>query len=135
MTSYLLDTNHISPLVTIEHPLREKILLHLQAGDEFCITTSALSEFLFGIGSLPRAMRNFKEWERIRYDFKYYNIDPTDAEQAAKLRLTLRKRGWQLGLVDSLIAIIALRNDLTLLTTDKDFQGVPGLKIENWRLP
>jgi predicted nucleic acid-binding protein len=34
--------------------------------------------------------------------------------------------------VDSLIAVIALRNDLTLLTTDGDFKPIPQLKRENW---
>ena len=32
----------------------------------------------------------------------------------------------------SLIAVIALRYDLTLLTTDGDFQAIPGLRLENW---
>lgn len=48
------------------------------------------------------------------------------------LRVQLRKQGWQLGGIDSMVAIIAVRNQLTLLTTDKDFQGVPDLKLENW---
>ncbi len=133
MANYLLDTNHISPLVTIEHPLREKILSHLQSGDVFSIAAPPLNEFLFGIGTLPRARQNLQEWERIKLDFKYYNIDHTDAEQAARLRLALRQRGWQLGTVDSFIAIVALRNDLTLLTTDQDFREVSGLRQENWR--
>lgn len=135
MTEYLLDTNHISPIVTIEHPLRQKILTQLQAGDTFSIATPALSEFLFGIGTLPRAKRNLREWERIKHDFKYYNIGQIDAEQSAKLRLALRQQGWQLGIIDSLIAIIALRNDLVLLTNDKDFTAISNLKQENWRVP
>lgn len=32
----------------------------------------------------------------------------------------------------SLIAAVALRYDLTLLTTDKDFSAIPQLKQENW---
>jgi tRNA(fMet)-specific endonuclease VapC len=135
MTDYLLDTNHLSPLITIEHPLRTKVLKHLQQGDTFAIPTLVLGEFLFGIGMLPRVNQNLSEWERIKQDFIYYVIDETDAIQSAKLRLTLRKQGWQLGLADSLIAVIALRNKLTLLTMDKDFQAVPQLKIENWRIP
>lgn len=49
MAEYLLDTNHVSPLVTLEHPLRDKILARLQAGDIFSIIFPALHEFLFGI--------------------------------------------------------------------------------------
>lgn len=133
MTTYLLDSNHISPLVTIEHPLRAKILSTAANGNVFAIAAPALSEFLFGIGTLTRAKQNLIEWERLKADFRYFNINWTDAEQAAKLRLALRAKGWQLSLVDALIAVIALRNDLILLTTDKDFRAVPNLKQDNWR--
>lgn len=135
MVTYLLDTNHLSPLVTVEHPLRTKVLSQLQSGDTFAITVPALSEFLYGIGTLPRARQSLKEWEYLKSDFIYHNIDSTDAEQAAKLRLALRQRGHQLGIIDALIAVVALRNDFTLLTTDKDFQAVSELSQENWRIP
>jgi predicted nucleic acid-binding protein len=32
-----------------------------------------------------------------------------------------------------MIAVIALRYTLILVTTDQDFAGVPGLQLENWR--
>ncbi len=89
--------------------------------------------FLYGISVLPRVKQNLKEWERIRDDFKYYSIDQIDGEQSAKLRVALRKHGWQLGTIDSLIAVIALRNGLTLLTTDKDFSIISEIRRKNWR--
>jgi len=49
MAGYLLDTNHISPLVTLPHPLRRRVLGSLQAGDTFSIAVPALTEMLFGI--------------------------------------------------------------------------------------
>ncbi|MCB0168190.1 MAG: hypothetical protein KDI79_28435 [Anaerolineae bacterium] len=74
MTDYLLDTNHISPIVTIEHPLRQRILTQLQAGDTFSIPALVLGEFLYGISLLPRATSNLREWERLKDDFVYYSI-------------------------------------------------------------
>jgi tRNA(fMet)-specific endonuclease VapC len=133
MTDYLLDANHLSPIVTIEHPLRQKIITQLQAGDTFSIAAPVLSEFLYGISLLPRAERNLREWERMKADFIYYSIDQNDAEQSARLRLTLRQQGWQLGLIDAMIAVIAVRNNLILLTNDKDFGAIVGLQQENWR--
>jgi predicted nucleic acid-binding protein len=133
MAEYLLDTNHLSPLVTLEHPLRERILLRMQAGDTFSIPSPALNEFLFGISVLPRAKQNLEEWERFKYQFNYYAIDRVSAERSATLRVTLRKRGLQLEALDSLIAIIALRYDLILLTTDKDFHPIPNLRYDSWR--
>lgn len=132
MTAYLLDTNHASPLVTVGHPFRERIFAHHQLGDTFGIAAPALNEFLFGIATLPRSQSNLREWEHMKHEFTFYAVTPEDAEKAFGLRLTLRQRGRQLDLVDSFVAIVALRYALVLLTKDKDFLAVPGLKLENW---
>ncbi len=133
MAEYLLDTNHLSPLVTYGHPLRSRILAHLQQGDIFAVAAPALHEFLFGIALLPRAKQNLQEWRRLKGLFRYYHVDKTVAEEAAELRVHLRRRGRQLEAIDALIAIIALKSGLPLLTTDRDFQAIPQLKTENWR--
>jgi len=69
---------------------------------------------------------------RLKSLFRCHIPDLLDAEEAAGLQVFLRQRGWQLDTVDALIAAVALRHDLTLLTTDRDFQAVPQLRTENW---
>jgi len=132
MANYLLDTNHTSPLVTPSHPLRERILERLDAGDNFAICVPVITERLFGTGMLPRAKQNRIEWERLKPLLPCYIPDETDAELAAELQISLRRRGWQLETVDALIAALASRYNLTLLTSDKDFEAVPKLQYENW---
>jgi predicted nucleic acid-binding protein len=132
MTTYLLDTNHLSPLVTPGHPLQQRITQQHRAGDNFCIAVPALTELLFGIRTLPRAERNLRAWQAISGLFSYYLVEKQDAEGAADLQVVLRRQGWQLGTVDALIAAIALRYGLTLLTTDKDYKAILPLKQENW---
>jgi tRNA(fMet)-specific endonuclease VapC len=132
MTNYLLDTNHLSPLITLTHPLRQRVMQSLRTDDTFAFTVPTLVELRYGLGSLPRASQNLVEWDRLRPDFICYIPDEADAERAARLRLALRRQGWQLETVDALIAAVALRYDLTLLTTDRDFSAVPQLKQENW---
>jgi predicted nucleic acid-binding protein len=132
MATYLLDTNHLSPLVTIDHPLRVKVLRQNQLGDHFAVAAPSLTELLFGIQTVPRAQQNLLEWHRLRPIFLFHQIEPVDAELAATLQLGLRKRGRQLQTVDALIASVVLRYDLILLTTDQDFQAVAGLPQENW---
>ncbi len=132
---YLLDTNHVSPLVTFDHPLRARVLRAIQAGDVFATTVANLVEFLFGISVTPRAARNTREWERLRASIDVYGIGEEDAVRAARLQTSLRRRGWQLNTVDALIAAIALRYDFTLLTSDADFDAVPELKHTNWLAP
>jgi len=62
-------------------------------------------------------------------------LDENDLLDAASLQVLLRRQGRQLHTVDALIATVALRYKLTLLTTDKDFQPVPALVTENWMIP
>jgi tRNA(fMet)-specific endonuclease VapC len=133
MTHFLLDTNHLSPLVTLSHPLRQRVQKQIDAGDSFGIPAPALTEFLFGIGTLPRAGQNQQAWQAVADSFTYYNIERQDAEEAAELRLSLRRIGHQLAAIDARIAVVALRNDLTILTGDGDFSVIPGIKLENWR--
>jgi tRNA(fMet)-specific endonuclease VapC len=132
MTNYLLDSNHVSPLVTLDHPLRKRVLNASQGNDMFALTSVNLAEFLFGIGTLPRAEQNQREWDRLRPTFRVYQVEEMDALESAQIRVFLRRHGRQLGIVDALLAAIALRYDLTLLTTDGDFDAVPDLKCENW---
>lgn len=47
--------------------------------------------------------------------------DRDDHIGAAILRSTCRQAGVQIGTIDALFAQLAIRHDLTLLTTDKDF--------------
>ena len=132
MTSYLLDTNHLSPLVTLSHPLRLQVLQSLETGHTFAITIPVLVEMLYGLALLPRAAQNLVEWSRLRPNFTCYIPDEIDAERAAELQVSLHRRGRQLETVDALIAAVALRYDLTLLTRDQDFVAVPQLQQVNW---
>lgn len=133
MTAYLLDTNHASPLVTLHHPLRQRVLNAIAEGDTFAINVPILAETLFGIRSVPRGVQNHAAWLQLQPQFQCYVPTAEEAERAAELQLNLRKQGRQLATIDALVAITALRYDLTLLTTDKDFDAVPGLRRTNWR--
>jgi tRNA(fMet)-specific endonuclease VapC len=132
VANYLLDTNHASPRVTLSHPLRRRILQSLNDIDNFATCVPVVTETLFGIALLPRANQNLAEWRRLKPLLLCYIPDETDAEFAAELQVSLRRRGWQLETVDALIASVALRYNLILLTTDQDFQAVPQLSQANW---
>jgi predicted nucleic acid-binding protein len=135
MADYLLDTNHAAALVTLSHPLRQRVLLRLQSGDSFAITVPVVAETLYGVGLLPRATHNLAEWARLRPNFVCYIPDEADAESAAALQRSLRRQGRQLETVDAFISVVALRYGLVLLTTDNDFAPVPNLQQENWLIP
>lgn len=133
MAEFVLDANHISPLVVLGHPLRAKVLKRLNDGDTFSIVVPALHEFLYGIALLPRAKQNWAIWQSLEGFFTYYAVDEIVAKQSAQLRVKLRTQGWQLDGIDSMIAVVVMQKDVTLLTTDKDFRGIPNFPYQNWR--
>jgi tRNA(fMet)-specific endonuclease VapC len=132
MSAYLLDTNHAAALITLSHPIRNRVFGNGEAGATFSITIPVIAETLYGIGMLPRATHNLVEWDRIRPCFTCFIPDEFDAVCAAELQRSLRRRGVQLETVDAFIAVVAIRYDQVLLTADNDFSFVPNLNHENW---
>jgi predicted nucleic acid-binding protein len=60
--------------------------------------------------------------------------DRDDHVQAAALRNMCRRAGIQLGTIDALLAQLCIRHDLTLLSTDRDFEHVAGhAPLTVWR--
>jgi len=135
MTSYLLDTNHASPLVTPGHPLRDRVLNELQVGSSSLIAVPALAELWFGLLASRRMLRNLAEWQLLEPKIDCLSIEEMDGKTAASLQKLLRNIGRDLKTPDALIAAVALRYDFVLLTTDLDFSPIPGIKLENWLLP
>jgi tRNA(fMet)-specific endonuclease VapC len=132
MTDYIVDTNHVSTVVTENHPFRNRLIRQIQREDSFSIAAPVLTEMLYGIQMLPRAKQSMREWNNLSAMFGFYEITRPVAEHTATLQVDLRRRGWQVSTIDALIATVALHHDLILLTNDKDFSRIPGLRLENW---
>lgn len=132
MAGYLVDTNHLGRMVDHRHVVRARLLAAIEQGDLFAIILPIITETVAGFSILPRATRNWTEWQVLRPFLVLLPLEESDALDAARLQMTLRRRGRQLGTVDALIATAALRHDLTLLATDGDFTHVPTLRLENW---
>jgi tRNA(fMet)-specific endonuclease VapC len=97
MAGYLLDTNHLSPLVTPQHPLGMRVLAELDRGHTIAFCLHSSTEMLFGISSLPRAVQSLAEWRQGRPLLVCYLPKEADAELAAELQVSLRRRAgnWQ----------------------------------------
>jgi len=66
-------------------------------------------------------------------DFKVLDFDRAAAEQFGSLRAAQLNQGIVKPVVDLMIASVALVHDLTLVTHNtKDFQNIPGLRLEDW---
>lgn len=93
--------------------LREALL----AGDDIMTTGMVLLELLRG--AVPASGQT-----AIRTAFDalgFIQPERADYEAAADLANACRRGGVQLGSVDALLARLAIRHELLLLTTDRDF--------------
>ena len=54
------------------------------------------------------------------------------ARRYATLRAGLERQGRPLGALDLLIAAHAAEHDMMLVTNDRAFSAVPGLRLEDW---
>jgi predicted nucleic acid-binding protein len=92
----------------------------LQAGERVATTGIILQELLQG-GVPARTRKQIAE----RFAaLEYVDATREDHIAAAELSNALRSAGVQVGTVDALIAQLAIGNDMTLLTTDHDFEHV-----------
>ena len=59
--------------------------------------------------------------------------DTKTAEIYGRLRAEMEKEGKVMGVQDQMIAAHALANESVLVMSDKAFEFVPDLLLENWR--
>ncbi len=101
-----------------EQPAVTRLHEALANGELVAVTGLVLQELLQGFAGAKGATR-------IRSLFlKLPVIQPSleDHIEAANLRNHCRRRGVQLGTIDALIARLCIHHELSLLTTDRDFE-------------
>lgn len=92
----------------------------IENNDEIVIIGIILQEILSGITN----EKLFSEIESILNDFSYIDITKEDYIHAAELRNKCKQKGITVGSFDFLIASVAIKNKLTLVTYDKDFINI-----------
>jgi len=135
MTSrYMLDTNAVSAFM---HGRSVHLDREIAQYRKPALSLSAITygETLFGLHNRPDALRLAAAAEIL---FEMVDILPWTDEVAGSygvLRAELRRAGKSLQPLDMLIAAHAVSVDAVLVTADKAFRHVPGLKTEDWTAP
>jgi tRNA(fMet)-specific endonuclease VapC len=128
---YLLDTNTASYIIKGNFPrVRDRLLKIPMAEVGISVATDAALRF--GVARRPEAV----ELKRVVEEFLLrVEILPWDSEAArryAQLRAALERHGEPMGNMDLMIAAQALAEEVVLVTNDRVFRRVKGLKIEDW---
>jgi tRNA(fMet)-specific endonuclease VapC len=136
----LLDSDHLTAYSYRDHPRAGALKNRLQAaGEPVGLTVISVEEQMRGwlaeikkhrhifqqisaYDRLINMMQFFQEWTIIRLD-----------EAASEEFTRLKKMKVRVGTQDLKIAAIALAQHALLLSANlRDFQKVPGLRVENW---
>jgi tRNA(fMet)-specific endonuclease VapC len=130
MTRYMLDTHTVSHLIRA-HPA---IFRHVLAVPMAAVCSSSITEgeLLFGLARRPEAKRLHTA---VREFLRRADVQPWDsgvAECYGAARAAMERQRKTLGPLHLLIASHGLHSGTVLVTNDRAFAQVNGLKLEDW---
>ncbi len=129
----ILDTDVLSAIVSPRCPPRVGERLERAQGP-VCTTAINWAEICYGLARHPAGDELRRRYEELILPaLEILSFDEECAEVYGRLRADLEAAGQRLGEADLLIASIALRNRLPLISGNtRHFRRVPGLRLENW---
>lgn len=94
------------------------------------------AELLYGARKSARIDENLRLLRRFFAPLVSLPFDDRCADEAGLIRLDLERSGRPIGPNDLLIAATARAHDLVLVTRNtREFDRVPGLRVEDWESP
>ncbi len=131
---YLLDTNTVSYIMKGKFPSVRRRLLEVPMA-QVAISVVTEAELLFGVLRMPEATRLKIAVEEFLLRVEVLPWDSEAALTYAEIRATLERQGTMLGNLDLMIAAQAIAAGAVLVTNDRGFRRVRGLKTEDWTKP
>ena len=131
---YLLDTNTVSYVIKGTFPHVRERLLKVPISD-VGISVITEAELRFGVARLPQATRLAVVVEEFLMRVDVLVWDSAAARQYARLRAGLEEHGKPMGNLDLMIAAQAVAVGTILVSNDRVFRRVTGLRVEDWSRP
>jgi len=131
MARYLLDTNTASYVIKGTVPRVRERLLRVATSD-VAISVVTEAELRFGMRRHPEATRVAVAVEQfLRFvDIRAWNSEAAHAY--ADIRASVEREGHPMGNLDLMIAAHAIALGTVLVTADRVFRWVKGLRVEDW---
>jgi len=129
----ILDTDVLSAIVSPRCPARVARELD-QAPQPIYTTSINWAEVCYGLARHPASQRLRAAYhELVLPALEILDFDSACAEIYGDLRAKLESQGRRLGEADLMIAAVALKHDLTLVSGNTQrFGRIPGLRLANW---
>jgi len=127
---YLPDTNIITAWLKLDEKVMEKVEAVACDGNKIFISSISYYETKRGLLSTS-ATTKMERFKRLLQKYDMIGIENV-LDEASEIYANLKRRGELLPDADIFIAAIAKAYDLILVTNDKHFERIEGLKQENW---
>jgi predicted nucleic acid-binding protein len=127
---YLLDSTPLAGVLNGREPFVSRIQPLLQRGElaTSILVYAEIIEYLKGAPNFEARRRQLRAFLHAVYPY-FLTYPVLDRYVDIRRRLRPPHGPGLIGDIDTLIAATALERDLTLITTDTDFQRVPDLRI------
>ena len=131
MLKYMLDTNIC--IFTIKNkPQQVRDAFNRHPG-QLCISSVSLMELIYGAEKSAIPEQNLAVVEGFSARVEVLPYDELAASHTGQLRAELARSGTPIGPYDQLIAGHARSRGLIIVTNNRrEFDRVPGLRIEDW---
>jgi predicted nucleic acid-binding protein len=132
MAGYLLDTNHIGDTIRRVSRIRDRIQQTHRLGIKLGTCINVVCELEAGIQHLKQPSGYRRRLNDVLTQVRLWPIDLEIARRYGEVFFELQRLGRNLSHVDMLLVALARRMNLTLLTTDRDFEILSDIRTENW---
>lgn len=129
---FVLDTN-ICIYIVKEKPPQVLEKFEQIEPHKLGISIITLAELEYGAAKSMNPAKNYQVIEDFIAYLDIFNWDRQASHIYGELRAHLNRQGTPIGILDTQIAAHCLSLDCILVTNNgREFERVPGLKVENW---
>ena len=125
---FLLDTNIVIEVFDGNKSIADKI----SELPDFYIPSVVLGELYIGVNRVSNKAKHLKKLNEFLKLCTVLDADSRTAKHYGETVAALYKKGKPIPTNDIWIAAVALQYDLTLITRDKHFGEISGLKTKAW---
>jgi tRNA(fMet)-specific endonuclease VapC len=125
---FLLDTNTVIALFGNDISVKE----YLAQADEVFVPSIVLGELYYGAFKSSHTKDNLERIDDFATSCAVLCCDKDTAKEYGLIKNRLREKGMPIPENDIWISAIAKQHNLILVTSDKHFEEVEGLKQEMW---
>jgi tRNA(fMet)-specific endonuclease VapC len=129
---YMLDTD-ICIYTIKRNPPAVFDKLRKLSPDSIGVSSITEAELRFGMSNSSKPAHNHRALDEFLAPFHVVSFDSAAAVHYGEIRSHMKRSGTQIGSMHLLIAAHARSLSAVLVTNnEKEFERVPGLKLENW---